>query len=52
MEPGTLLTWIAFLFGGAISGAIIAYAMDFRDRKGLMQGALGGIVVAILYMIT
>jgi hypothetical protein len=46
------LTWIAFLLGGAVSGAVIAYAMDFRTRKGLLQGALGGIIAAILYMIT
>jgi len=26
--------------------------MDFRTRKGLLQGALGGIIAAILYMIT
>jgi len=46
------LTWIAFILGGAFSGAVIAYAMDFRTRKGLLQGALGGIIAAILYMIT
>jgi hypothetical protein len=52
MESGSFLTWIAFLIGGALSGAVIAYAMDFRDKKGLLQGALGGIIVAILYMVT
>jgi hypothetical protein len=45
-------TWLAFLFGGAISGLIIAYAMDFRTRKGLLQGALGGVLVAVLYLLT
>jgi hypothetical protein len=52
LEAGAFLTWIAFLFGGALSGAVIAYAMDFRTRKGLLQGALGGIIVAILYLVT
>ncbi|MBD3399298.1 MAG: hypothetical protein GF399_03095 [Candidatus Coatesbacteria bacterium] len=47
-----LTKWLAFLFGGAVSGAIIAYAMDFRTRKAILQGALGGVIVAVLYLLT
>jgi len=52
LESGSFLTWVAFLFGGALSGLVIAYAMDYRTKKGLLQGALGGIIVAILYLVT
>lgn len=47
-----ILTWLLFLFGGAVSGGMIAYAMDLRKPKELLQGVAGGVVVAVLYLVT
>ncbi len=38
---------ISFSIGGAVSGAIIAWSMDFKSPKELAQGALGGLVVGV-----
>lgn len=39
--------WIAFAAGGALSGAITAYAMDFRSPKEIAQGVIGGIIAGL-----
>ncbi|KXS43440.1 MULTISPECIES: hypothetical protein [unclassified Candidatus Frackibacter] len=36
-----------FLVGGAISGAVTAYAMDMSSSKELVQGAIGGMIAAL-----
>jgi hypothetical protein len=38
---------ISLSVGGAISGAIIAWSMDFRTPKEIAQGAFGGLVVGV-----
>lgn len=43
---------LAFVVGGAVSGALIAFAMDFRTPTGLLQGALGGVLSSILLLLT
>lgn len=42
-----LTNLISFTIGGAVSGVIIAWSMDFRSPKELAQGAMGGIVVGV-----
>jgi hypothetical protein len=39
--------FITFALGGAVSGVIIAWSMDFRSRKELAQGAVGGLIVGL-----
>ena len=39
---------LSFLFIGAVSGAIIAFAMDMRSPKQILQGAVGGIIAGLL----
>lgn len=39
-----MATWIAMLAAGGLSGLIIAYAMDMRSAKELLQGAVGGVI--------
>lgn len=41
------LGFISFALGGAVSGLIIAWSMDFRSAKELAQGAFGGLVVGV-----
>ncbi len=43
-----MLTFIAFLCAGAVSGAIMAYALDMKTPKELAQGALGGLIAGLL----
>jgi hypothetical protein len=43
-----LLTWLIFLFIGPISGLIIAYALDMKSPKELLQGAIGGLIAGFL----
>ncbi len=43
-----MATFIAFWIAGGISGVIIAYAMNMRSRKELIQGAVGGIIAGFL----
>lgn len=43
-----MLTWIAFLFVGSISGVIIAYALDMSSPKELFQGAIGGLIAGLM----
>jgi len=43
-----LLTWIIFLLVGAISGVIIAWALDMKSPKELLQGAVGGLIAGLL----
>ncbi|NOZ19969.1 MAG: hypothetical protein GXP25_02660 [Planctomycetes bacterium] len=47
-----MATILAFLIGGAFSGAVIAFAMDFRTPGELLQGALGGVLSAVLLLLT
>jgi hypothetical protein len=43
-----LLTWLIFLFVGTLSGAIIAWALDMKSPRELLQGALGGLIAGLL----
>lgn len=43
-----MLTWILFLFVGAISGLIIAWSLDMNSPKELVQGAVGGLIAGLL----
>jgi uncharacterized membrane protein len=43
-----MLTFIVFVFAGAISGAVIAYALDMKTPKEIAQGALGGLISGLL----
>jgi len=43
-----LLTLLSFLFAGAVSGIIIAYSLDMKTPKELLQGALGGLIAGLL----
>ena len=43
-----MLTFIAFVIAGVISGAIIAYALDMKTPKEIAQGALGGLISGLL----
>lgn len=47
-----MATVLTFLVGGAFSGAVIAYAMDFRTPMGILQGALGGVLSSVLLLLT
>lgn len=43
-----MLTIVAFLIGGALSGVIIAWALDMTSRAELLQGAVGGLIAGLL----
>ena len=43
-----MLTIIAFLFAGGISGGIIAFALDMKTPKELIQGVAGGMIAGFL----
>ncbi len=43
-----MLTILSFLFVGAISGVIIAYSLDMKTPKELLQGAFGGLIAGLL----
>ena len=43
-----MLTLLSFLFAGTLSGVIIAYALDMKSPKELLQGALGGLIAGLL----
>ena len=43
-----MLTILSFLFAGALSGVIIAYSLDMKSPKELLQGAFGGIIAGLL----
>ncbi|MEE4310826.1 MAG: hypothetical protein V2J62_03055 [candidate division KSB1 bacterium] len=43
-----MLTILSFLFAGAISGVIIAWALDMKSPRELIQGALGGLIAGLL----
>ena len=40
--------FLSFLAAGAVSGVIIAYALDMRKPKQLLQGAVGGLITGII----
>jgi len=46
-----VLTILSFLFAGALSGVIIAYSMEMKTAKELIQGAVGGLIAGILMAI-
>jgi hypothetical protein len=37
-----------FLFVGTLSGVIIAFALDMKSPKELVQGAMGGLIAGLL----
>jgi uncharacterized membrane protein len=39
---------IALVAAGAIAGGVIAYAMDMKSPKELIQGAVGGFIAGLL----
>jgi predicted MFS family arabinose efflux permease len=39
--------YLTFALGGVISGVIIAWSLDYRSRKELLQGAVGGLAVGL-----
>ncbi len=43
-----MLTILSFLFAGAFSGVIIAYSLDMKTPKELLQGAVGGLIAGFL----
>lgn len=43
-----MITYLLFAGAGALSGAIIAYALDMKTPKQLIQGAVGGIVTGLV----
>ncbi|NLH50176.1 MAG: hypothetical protein GX444_16475 [Myxococcales bacterium] len=42
-----MLGMASFALGGVVSGLLIAWSMDWRSPKELLQGALGGLAVGI-----
>lgn len=40
--------FILFLVAGAVSGVIIAFALDMKSPKELAQGALGGLITGLI----
>jgi hypothetical protein len=44
-------TLVAFLACGAASGVILAWSMDFRTPRGLLQGAVGGLIAGGLMVL-
>jgi hypothetical protein len=40
--------FISFLAAGTASGVIIAFALDMRSPKQLLQGALGGFITGLV----
>ena len=45
------MNWINLVslsVAGAFSGTIIAWSMDFRTPKELLQGAVGGVIVGVI----
>jgi hypothetical protein len=43
-----VLTYFTFTFVGGLSGAIIAFALDMKSPKEIIQGAVGGIIAGFL----
>lgn len=43
-----MLTWLAFLFIGTVSGVMIAWALDMKTSRELIQGAVGGLISGLL----
>jgi hypothetical protein len=42
------MMWLIFLFVGALSGVILAWALDMKTRRELIQGAVGGLIVGLM----
>jgi hypothetical protein len=42
-----IVNLISFSIGGAVSGLIIAWSMDLKTPKELLQGAVGGVIVGV-----
>ncbi|MFH0824846.1 MAG: hypothetical protein V2B18_19000 [Pseudomonadota bacterium] len=43
-----MLSWLVFLFVGGLSGVLIAWALDMKSPRELVQGAVGGIIAGLL----
>jgi hypothetical protein len=43
-----VLTWLIFLGTGALSGLILAFALDMKSPRELVQGAVGGLIAGLL----
>ncbi len=42
-----MLGRLIFAAGGVLSGVIIAWSLDYRRPKELLQGAIGGLLVGV-----
>jgi len=42
-----VLTILAFMGCGALTGVITAYALDMKSPKELLQGAVGGLIAGL-----
>lgn len=42
------MMWLIFLFVGVLSGVILAWALDMKTRRELIQGAVGGLIVGLM----
>lgn len=45
---GDMIGLIIFAVSGAATGVMTAWAMDFKSRRELIQGAVGGLVVGVV----
>ncbi len=43
-----MLGMLTFAVGGVLSGVMIAWSMDFKTARELIQGGLGGLTVGVL----
>ena len=40
--------YAVFLGAGAVAGAVIAFALDLKSPKQLLQGAVGGLITGLI----
>jgi uncharacterized membrane protein len=40
--------FVSFMAAGAVSGVIIAFALNMRSPKQLLQGAVGGLITGLV----
>jgi hypothetical protein len=43
-----IMVIVSFLIAGMISGGIIAYALDMKTPREMVQGAVGGLIAGFL----
>lgn len=46
-ERRVMEVFISLVVAGAISGALIAFSLDMRSPKQLIQGAVGGVIAGL-----